>query len=158
LTKPSALIKIFKKDENMELFNTSILLNTIKLIVTILCTLLIVWQQTKKEYSFHPGVLIFVGVGSALLMIVAVTLSPGLIISKGKVAGNLAIGIGFIGAMSVVKEKQLSVGILTATTIWLIGAIGIAIGAGLFAEGLLATFLSFFAFNWINKNHQNQKI
>ena len=137
----------------MELFNISVILNAIKLMVTILCTLLIAWQQTKKHYSFPPGVLIFVGIGSALLMIVALTLSPGLIVSKGSVAGNLAIGIGFIGAMSVVKEKQLSVGILSATTIWLVGAIGIAIGSGLFAEGLLATFLTFFAFKWINKYH-----
>lgn len=72
-----------------------------------------------------------VALGAALFVLVS--------IEAGTAAGDLtrviqgiATGIGFIGAGTILKraDRDEIQGLTTAATIWLVGAIGIAVGAG----------------------------
>ena len=56
-----------------------------------------------------------------------------------RIASNIIVGIGFIGAGTIMKEGPSVYGLTTAATIWVAGALGLAIGAGQYGASLLLT-------------------
>ena len=62
---------------------------------------------------------------------------------QGRVAAGVATGIGFLGAGMILKrDKRGEVhGLTTAAGIWTVGAIGLAIGTGLYVAGLACALL-----------------
>lgn len=59
-----------------------------------------------------------------------------------RVAAQIVVGVGFLGAGAVIQSRDRVRGLTTAATIWLVAAIGMAIGTG---EYLAATFTVIFA-------------
>ncbi len=53
-----------------------------------------------------------------------------------RVAAGIITGIGFLGAGTIIKGKDFVMGLTTAASLWVVAAIGIALGLG---EYLLAT-------------------
>ena len=51
-------------------------------------------------------------------------------------------GIGFIGAGTIIFQKQIVRGLTTAAGIWATSGIGLAIGAGMYWLGISATILT----------------
>jgi putative Mg2+ transporter-C (MgtC) family protein len=88
-----------------------------------------------------------VGVGAALFMIVSafgfddalavanVTLDPS------RVAAQVVSGIGFLGAGTIIFQREIVRGLTTAASIWAVAAIGLAAGSGLFVAAVAATAL-----------------
>ncbi len=58
-------------------------------------------------------------------------------IDPGRIAAQIVTGVGFIGAGVIMKTGLHIVGITTASTIWLVAAIGMVIGLGLPLFGFL---------------------
>jgi len=58
-----------------------------------------------------------------------------------RVAGQIVTGVGFIGAGTILHARGAVVGLTSAATIWVVAAIGVALGAGHYAEALLATLV-----------------
>ncbi len=48
----------------------------------------------------------------------------------GRVTAQVVTGIGFIGAGTIIQSRGIITGLTTAATIWVVAAIGLAIGAG----------------------------
>ncbi len=59
-----------------------------------------------------------------------------------RMAQGIMTGIGFLGAGVIFKEGLTVRGLTTAASIWMTSAIGILMGAGLYAAGALATALT----------------
>ena len=59
-----------------------------------------------------------------------------------RMAQGIMTGIGFLGAGVIFKEGLTVRGLTTAASIWITSAIGILMGAGLYAAGALATALT----------------
>jgi len=57
-----------------------------------------------------------------------------------RITSNIIVGIGFIGAGTIMKEGPTVYGLTTAATIWVAGALGIAIGCGFYGAAILLTF------------------
>ncbi len=57
-------------------------------------------------------------------------------IDPARIAAGALIGIGFLGAGVIVKSGFAVRGLTTAASIWVVSAIGLAIGAGLYLEGI----------------------
>lgn len=51
-----------------------------------------------------------------------------------RLAAQIVTGVGFIGAGTIMQSKGKITGLTSAATIWVVAAIGIAIGAGLYLE------------------------
>jgi putative Mg2+ transporter-C (MgtC) family protein len=51
-------------------------------------------------------------------------------------------GVGFIGAGAILRINQNITGVTTAATIWLVAAIGMAIGFGYISLGLTLAFFT----------------
>ena len=62
----------------------------------------------------------------------------------GRTAAHVAVGVGFLGAGIIIKEKGTLSGIWTAVSLWIAAISGVAIGAQMFLEGATITFLAYF--------------
>ena len=58
-----------------------------------------------------------------------------------RVAGQIVTGVGFIGAGTILHARGAVVGLTSAATIWVVAAIGIALGSGYYLEGVGTTLL-----------------
>ncbi|MCK5592351.1 MAG: MgtC/SapB family protein [Candidatus Pacebacteria bacterium] len=63
-----------------------------------------------------------------------------------RMASQIIVGVGFLGAgLIVFKDSKLN-GLTTAAGLWLSAAVGVAVGYGLFELAILASFLTLFIF------------
>jgi putative Mg2+ transporter-C (MgtC) family protein len=58
-----------------------------------------------------------------------------------RIAAQIVSGIGFLGAGAILHAHGAVVGLTTAATIWVVAAVGAAIGAGAYVEGIGTTVL-----------------
>lgn len=56
-----------------------------------------------------------------------------------RVAAQIVTGVGFIGAGTILHARGAVVGLTSAATIWVVAAIGVALGSGYYLEGLVTT-------------------
>ena len=63
-------------------------------------------------------------------------------LDPSRVAAQVVSGIGFIGAGTIIFQKQIVRGLTTAAGIWATSGIGLAIGAGMYWLGISATILT----------------
>jgi len=65
--------------------------------------------------------------------------------STTRIASNIVQGIGFLGAGVILRERGSVVGLTTAATIFVVAAIGMAAGGGLYVASGIACLLTLFA-------------
>lgn len=58
-----------------------------------------------------------------------------------RIAAQVVTGVGFLGAGTILQSRGTVVGLTSAATIWLVAAIGVAIGAGATIEAAGSTLL-----------------
>src|SRR6267142_2687647 len=58
-----------------------------------------------------------------------------------RVAAQIVTGVGFIGAGTILHARGAVVGLTSAATIWVVAAIGVALGSGHYPEALLTTLM-----------------
>ena len=59
-----------------------------------------------------------------------------------RIAANIVSGIGFIGAGVILRDGGKIKGLTTASTIWLVAALGMGVGAGKISFSVFATILA----------------
>ena len=59
----------------------------------------------------------------------------------GRIASQIVSGIGFLGAGAIIQSRANVKGLTTAATIWVVAAIGMAVGSGATAQAIWATGL-----------------
>ena len=94
----------------------------------------------ERESSGRPAGLrtnMLVGVGSCLIMIVSIQMFLLFdAADPARIAAQVVSGIGFLGAGTIINIKDEVKGLTTAATLWVNAGIGLAIGAGLYVEGI----------------------
>ena len=95
---------------------------------------------------------LIVCVASVLIMIVSENyyfylhnIDASLRIDPARISAGALIGIGFLGSGVIIKSGYAVRGLTTAASIWIVSAIGLAIGGGLYFEGLLTAFITIIA-------------
>lgn len=90
-----------------------------------------------------------VALGSALFTVISLKLYETLP-SLGGVQGydyhivaNIIVGIGFIGAGTILRFDDRIVGTTTAASLWVVAAVGIATGLGFFREAILTAIIAY---------------
>ncbi len=61
--------------------------------------------------------------------------------AKGQVAANIVQGVGFLGAGLILHGRSRVTGLTSAATVFVVAALGMTCGAGLYLEALIATVL-----------------
>jgi putative Mg2+ transporter-C (MgtC) family protein len=103
----------------------------------------------ERELAGKPAGLrtnILICIGAALLTDVSIELArgkhPGTQLGDpSRLAAQIVSGIGFIGAGTIMQARGTVTGLTSAATIWVVAAIGITIGAGMYLEATGAGLL-----------------
>lgn len=93
----------------------------------------------SKEAGFRTHFL--VALGSALFCIVSQYGFGFDLKDSSRVAAQVVSGIGFLGAGTIIFQKNMVRGLTTAAGLWVTAAIGLACGTGMFAAAFVATAL-----------------
>src|SRR6201986_4340449 len=109
-----------------------------KLIISLIAGSIIGAEREYNNKNAGFRTVILVTLGATLFTILSGLLTQG---KDFHVAGNVVVGIGFLGAGAIFKEGSTVKGITTAATIWISAAIGMAIGIGEFAIAFGAVFI-----------------
>lgn len=95
---------------------------------------------------------LIVCVAAVLIMIISENfyfymqhINPSVRIDPARIAAGAIMGIGFLGAGVIVKSGFAIRGLTTAASIWIVSAIGLSIGGGMYIEGLTAFLITVLA-------------
>jgi putative Mg2+ transporter-C (MgtC) family protein len=104
----------------------------------------------EREYHAHPAglrTLIMVSLGACLFsMLGPLLIQPGSKIGDPtRIAAQVVTGIGFLGGGAILRTHDRVQGMTTASTIWGVAAIGMAVGFGFYTLAIFATVLSLIA-------------
>ncbi|HKT43526.1 MAG TPA: MgtC/SapB family protein [Gaiellaceae bacterium] len=84
-------------------------------------------------------------VGAALFTLVSaygfrdVVEQGRIVVDPTRIAAQIVSGIGFLGAGAIIRQGLSVRGLTTAATLWLVAAIGMAVGAGFYSGAVIAT-------------------
>ena len=97
-------------------------------------------EINRKPAGLRTNVLICFG--AALYMIVSRQISGGApYTDPARLAAQVVAGIGFLGAGVILQARGSVTGLTTAATIFVVGAVGISAGEGLFGLAVFSTVL-----------------
>lgn len=122
----------------------------LRLVVAMLCGGIMGWEREMigKEAGIRTSML--VAAGASLFTMIGLSLpflavQAGLAEANSGAAGgmnavaNIVVGVGFLGAGIIFKEKERVHGLTTAAVVWTVAALGAMAGLGLFEFSILAT-------------------
>lgn len=98
----------------------------------------------EREVSLKPAGIrthSLVGLGSSLLTILSIEAFPGS--DPARIAAAVIVGVGFIGAGTILKTEEKIIGLTTAATLWITASIGVTVGAGFYVLAIVATALTY---------------
>ena len=72
-------------------------------------------------------------------------------LDPARVAAQIVVGIGFLGAGVIIKEGATVRGLTTAASLWLVAGLGMTFGMGLFVPGVMATALALLSLIFLKK-------
>jgi putative Mg2+ transporter-C (MgtC) family protein len=103
-------------------------------------------ERHKQPAGFRTHILICLG--STLLMVLSIYIPQTYFNFRngdpGRIAAQVVVGIGFLGAGAIIRLGSNVRGLTTAASIWLISAVGLSIGAGLYMVSLVTVGLALF--------------
>ncbi|HOP55936.1 MAG TPA: MgtC/SapB family protein [bacterium] len=95
------------------------------------------WERETVNKPAGLRTHIILCLGSTLITIVSTTL-PGS--DPGRIAAQIVSSLGVLGGLVVFREGHHAVtGITTAVSMWFMGGVGIAIGAGYYLPAIIST-------------------
>lgn len=106
-------------------------------------------ERELREQEAGLRTHMLVCVGATMFMLVGVyawgdmTLGNqiGVVVDPSRVASYVVSGIGFLGAGAIIKHGINVRGLTTAASLWVVAAIGVAVGAGMYAFAVATTLL-----------------
>jgi putative Mg2+ transporter-C (MgtC) family protein len=104
-------------------------------------------ESRHKASGLRTNMLICMG--AALFTILSVVLAGDASPNRGQVASNIVQGIGFLGAGLILHTRSRVLGLTSAATVWVVAAIGMACGAGLYLQAAIATAIVYCALRFI---------
>lgn len=122
----------------------------LRIVVAAICGAIIGYERTIQRKSAGVRTHIVVAMASALFMIVSkygfadLLNMHGIALDPSRIAAQIVTGISFIGTGTILVRREQISGLTTAAGVWAVAAIGMAVGAGMYAIGILTTIFLFF--------------
>ncbi|WP_407305819.1 MgtC/SapB family protein [Desulfosporosinus sp. SB140] len=121
-------------------------------------------ERNDSPAGFRTHILVCLG--SALIMILSMygfTNFTSVNKDPARLAAQVVSGIGFLGAGTILRDKTSIRGLTTAASLWVVSAIGLAVGAGFYFSSSLVTFMVFITLerlveNYFFRNSQTLKV
>lgn len=97
-------------------------------------------EVLEKPAGFRTHILVALGAATFTLISLYGFFGSGA--DPARIASNIVVGIGFIGAGTIWRHPTGVGGLTTAASLWMVAAIGTAVGSGFYLAALLATALA----------------
>lgn len=107
------------------------------LLATFLCGLIGLERELRAKQA-GLKTMIMIGLGATLFTLLSVKIESN---SQDRIASNIVTGIGFLGAGVIFREENRIKGLTTACVIWIVAAIGMAVGSGFYEQAIGVTTL-----------------
>jgi putative Mg2+ transporter-C (MgtC) family protein len=130
----------------------------LRLSTAVLCGLLVGVERSRVGKRAGMRTYGLVALGAALFVVISLAVSAQyattFTFDPLRVASQIVVGIGFLGAGVIFVERQVLTGLTTAAGMWVVAAIGAASGFGLYVIAAYVTFLTLFIFEglWYIEN------
>lgn len=119
----------------------------LKLFVSLILGGIVGFERKRKGQIAGVRTFALISMGATLAMLLSIYIPQEYLGVKngdpGRIAAQVITGIGFLGAGAIIQMKGSVRGLTTAAGIWVIAAIGMAVGVGMILLALLATFFIF---------------
>lgn len=119
-----------------------------QLIFSMLLGSIVGFERRRRGQSAGVRTFSLIAMGSTLAMILSIYVPQryeGVLDGDPtRIAAQVISGIGFLGAGAIIQMKGSVRGLTTAAGIWMVSALGMAIGAGMYMVGVIATLLILF--------------
>jgi putative Mg2+ transporter-C (MgtC) family protein len=109
-------------------------------------------ERAEKPAGFRTMILVSV---AATLLTIASVYGFGPPSDPSRVAAGIVVGIGFLGAGTILRGERV-VGLTTAATIWSVAAIGLALGTGLYLVAIAAALIVLIVLRFPTKPHVSE--
>ena len=126
-----------------------------KLLLAACCASIIGWERQRMEKAAGLKTHVLIAFGACLFTIVGFKYTPDS--NSGellRVFQGIVTGVGFVGAGAIIRQGMYVRGVTTAAGIWVIAAIGMAVGAGEYLLAIYSSIIVFImlrAFSYIEK-------
>jgi len=104
-------------------------------------------ESRHKASGLRTNMLICMGAALFTMLSAVVAGDPSG--NKAQIASNIVQGIGFLGAGLILHTRSRVLGLTSAATVWVVAAIGMACGAGLYLQAAIATGIVYCSLRFI---------
>lgn len=119
-----------------------------KLMLSLLLGGIVGFERKRKGQVAGARTFALISMGATLAMIVSIYIPQVYLGLKngdpGRVAAQVITGVGFLGAGAIIQTKGSVRGLTTAAGIWMVAALGLAVGVGLYLVATISTILILF--------------
>jgi len=113
-----------------------------RLLAATLLGAIVGFERELRRTAAGIRTLSIVCLGSAMFTLIALMASTGTDQNPGIITASIITGIGFLGAGSILRTTSDVKGLTTAASIWLVAAVGMAVGYGFYYEAFIVTILA----------------
>ena len=120
----------------------------IRLILSVLLSGLIGLERQIHRRTAGLRTHILVSLGSCLIMLTSLYVfdiyKNITAMDPTRIAAGVITGIGFLGAGAIIREREKEgvKGLTTAASLWVVAAIGLAVGCGFYSAAIFTTVLT----------------
>lgn len=119
-----------------------------QLLLSMLLGSIVGFERRRRGQSAGVRTFSLIAMGSTLAMILSIYVPQryeGVLDGDPtRIAAQVISGIGFLGAGAIIQMKGSVRGLTTAAGIWMVSALGMAVGCGMYMVGIIATLLILF--------------
>lgn len=126
-----------------------------KLFLSLVLGSVVGYERKQKGQPAGLRTFALIAMGSTLAMILSIYVPQEYLGLKngdpGRIAAQVVTGIGFLGAGAIIQMKGSVRGLTTAAGIWMVAAIGMAVGVGMYVIAVIATVFIMLILRWLDK-------
>jgi putative Mg2+ transporter-C (MgtC) family protein len=117
-----------------------------RLILSVVLSGLIGLERQIQRRTAGLRTHILVSLGSCLIMLTSLYVfdiyKNQVPLDPTRIAAGVITGIGFLGAGTIIREREGVKGLTTAASLWVVSGIGLAIGCGFYSAGVATTAIA----------------
>lgn len=107
------------------------------------------WDREREARSAGIRTFPLVAIASCAFVLVAIRVLGEGSIGQARILEGLITGVGFIGGGAILKQSSQVSGTATAASLWAIGALGAAVGYGLYDIAAIISLVTFATLRWL---------
>lgn len=126
-----------------------VLSHVINLVVAYVLALPIGWNREREERSAGIRTFPLVAMAACGFVLVAIGVLGAGSSGQARILEGLITGVGFIGGGAILKHGTQALGTATAASLWATGALGAAVGYGLYDIALILSAVTYVTLRYL---------